>query len=258
VTAVRQADATTIAATSSAYGLSVDVSALGLNLDVGPLPTGVLGVAPAPYNLADSVANVSVVTSVPVVVSGEVGADLVNATAFSNVNALPGSRLTSASGGIVGADIGAVTLPLLGPGLTILSLNGTLNSTAQITGDFGSLVATGTTTIESLGLTIGGTVVNLAPYVGVAVAPNTSINLAGLGILNTTLILNDQIVAPDNSSITVNALRLTTNLLNISGEVILGHSQASVSAIVPEPAAAMLMILGLIPISLRRRTRLVA
>lgn len=245
--------AVTISASSSGYGLFTDVSALGINLDVGPLPTGVSGVAPAPYNLANSVANVNVTTAIPVVVSGEVGASLVNGAATSNVDGLPGSRLTTASGGIVGADIGAVTIPLFGNGLTILALNGTLNSTAQISGDFGSLVATGTTTIESLSMTIAGTVVNLAPYVGVNVVPNTSVNLAGLGILNTTLILNEQIIAPDNSSITVNALRLSTNLLNIGGDIILGRSQCSV-ATVPEPAGGLL-VLAAVPLGLVRRQR---
>ena len=241
---VSHVSAATISASSSGYGLRTDISALGIDLDVGPLPNGVSDSAPAPYNLANSVANVNVTSNIPLVVSGEVGASLVNGAASSNVDGLPGNRLTTASGGIVGADIGAVTLPIIGNGLTILGLNGTLSSTAQISGDFGSLVATGTTTIESLSLTLAGTVVSLAPYVGVNVAPNTIVDLSGLGILNATLILNEQNVAPDNSSIAVNALRLTTNLLNIGGEIILGHSQCSV-ATVPEPVGGLLALTAL-------------
>lgn len=133
-----------------------------------------------------------------------------------------------------------------------MGLDGTLSSTAAITGDYGNLVATGSTTIQALNLIISGTSINLASYVGVNVAPNTSVNLAALGILNASLILNEQIIAPDQSSITVNAFHLDLNLLNIGGEVILGHSHASVTTI-PEPSSILLLSSGAFAMLHRRR-----
>jgi hypothetical protein len=242
-----------LSASSSGYGLGVDISALVINLDVGPLPAGVSGSAPAPYNQAGTVLNVLTTDAVPLVISGTVSADAVNATATSNVDGSAGSKTTFASGGVVGAGVDVVTLPVLPPGVTLLGLDGTLSSTAQITGDFGSLVATGTTVIQDLDLVISGIVVDLSAFVNVAVAPNTSINLSALGILNSSLILNEQVVAVDQTSISVNAFHLSLGLLNITADVILGHSQAQVTAI-PEPASIVLAGLGgLACVALRRR-----
>ncbi|HEX4412650.1 MAG TPA: choice-of-anchor P family protein, partial [Lacipirellulaceae bacterium] len=88
-----------------------------------------------------------------------------------------------------------------------------------------------------LGLTINGIGINLAPFVGVPVAANTSINLAILGIEHSTLILNEEVVAPDQHSISVNALHLSLNLPNlIIANIVIGRSQAQMTAI-PEPAS---------------------
>jgi hypothetical protein len=241
------ASASIISATSNGYGLNVSANALGLNVSAGPLPIGASGTAPAPYNVPQTVLNVSVTNSIPLVVSGAIGADAVNGSAMSNVDGLPGIRTTSASGGVVGADVDLVTVPILGPGVSLLGLDATLSSTAQITGEHGSLAATGNTTIENLGLSIGLINVPLGAYVGVNVAPNTSVNLAALGILNASLILNEQIIAGDNSSITVNAFHLSLNIGNAAAtSVILGHSQASVvTSPVPEPSTLMIVGLGL-------------
>jgi hypothetical protein len=253
-TLVDNVRAANISASSSGYGLDVHISALGLNLDAGPLPAGVSGVAPAPYNVADSTLNVNVTGNIPLVVGGAIGADVITGTAQSDVDGLPGVRTASATGSVVGGDIGINTLPILGGGLNLLGLDGTLSSSAQVTGDFGALVATGNTTIESLGLTISGIAVDLSAFVGVNVAPNTSVNLAVLGIANATLILNEQIISPDQSSIEVNALRLSVNLPAISANVVLGHSQAAMIA-VPEPANAVLGALGFAILGTVRRRR---
>jgi hypothetical protein len=254
------AHAINTSASSSGYGMFVDLNALNVvNLDVGPLPVDVSGVAPAPYADSDTVLNVNVNSSVPVVASATATAGSVSATASSNVNGGVGSRTTSASGGVVGAGVNAVTLPVLGPGLTLLGINGTLSSTAQVAGDFGSLVATGTTTIQSLGLTISGIPVNLSAYVNAPIAPNTSVNLAALGIANASLILNEQIVAGDQSSLTVNAFHLNVNVANsIVAQVILGHSQAQMTAAaIPEPATVGMATVGMVGAvaAARRRTR---
>lgn len=244
-----QSEALNISASSSGYGLFVDVNALNaLNLDVGPLPVDVSGVAPSPYADSDTVLNVNVSTSIPLLASGTVTAGSVTATATSNVNGGLGSRTTSASGGVVGANINTATLPILPPGITLLGINGTLSSTAQVAGDFGSLVATGTTTIQNLGLTISGIPVDLSPFLNVAVAPNTSVNLAALGIANASLILNEQIIAGDQSSISVNAFHLNVNLANsVVAQVILGHSQAQMTSVaVPEPTTGLMAMGGVI------------
>jgi hypothetical protein len=254
------AQAVNISASSSGYGMFVDLNALNLvNLDVGPLPVDVSGVAPAPYADSDTVLNVNVSSSVPIVATATATAGSVSATAASNVNGGVGSRTTSASGGVVGAGVNAVTLPVLGPGLTLLGINGTLSSTAQVAGDFGSLTALGTTTIQSLGLTISGIPVNLSAYVNVPIAPNTSVNLAALGIANASLILNEQIVAGDQSSIAVNAFHLNVNVANsIVAQVILGHSQSQMTAVaIPEPATVGMAAVGMVGAvgAARRRTR---
>ncbi|MGD9634413.1 MAG: PEP-CTERM sorting domain-containing protein [Pirellulales bacterium] len=250
------ASAAVISASSNGYGLSASATALGLNVSAGPVPVGASGTAPAPYNNPQTLLNLNVVNSIPFVVSGDIGADAVNGAAASDVDGLPGVRTTSASGGVVGADMDLLTLPLFRSGITLFGLGATLGSTAQITGDHGSLVATGTTTIENLGLTINAINVPLGTYVGVNVAPNTMVNLAGLGIANASLILNEQIIAGDNSSITVNAFHLSVNIANaITSNVILGHSQASVvTSPVPEPSTLAMVGLGLVTtVNWRRR-----
>lgn len=259
---LHSSDAAMINADSNGYGLLVDALALGLSVNAGPLPNGASGTAPAPYNVSDNVVNVSVTGNIPLLVTAQVAANAVNGTATSNVDGLPGPRTSTASGGVAGAEIEANTIPFLGGGITLLGINATLDSTAQITGDFGSLAATGTTTIQDLGLVINAIPVDLSAFVGVNVTPNTGVNLALLGIANSSLILNEQIIASNQSSIIVNAFHLTVNLVNlVTAEVILGHSEVEVEVgAVPEPATIALVGLGFVLMtpfvrSVRRRQR---
>ncbi|HEX4415390.1 MAG TPA: hypothetical protein VH107_17280, partial [Lacipirellulaceae bacterium] len=141
LSAGRPASAIVISAASSGYGLDAHNSALGLNVDAGPLPTGASGTSPAPYNLSQTTLNVNTSGSIPAVVSGSISANSVTATAFSNVDGFTGNRTTSATGGCVGCNIGMNTIPVAGGGVTLLGLNGTLSSSAQVTGDYTTLTA---------------------------------------------------------------------------------------------------------------------
>lgn len=248
--------AAVISASSNGYGLNAQASALTLNVSAGPIPSGVSGTAPAPYNMSNTLLNPNVTSSIPFVVSGNIGANAVSGVAASDVDGLFGNRTSTASGSVIGADLNLNTLPIFGNGITLLGLDATLGSTAMITGDHGSLVATGTTTIENLALMINAINVPLSAFVNVNVAPNTSVNLAALGIANASLILNEQLIAGDNSAITVNAFHLSVNIANaITADVILGHSQVQVATSpVPEPYAVTLTMLAAIPaLGWRRR-----
>lgn len=65
------------------------------------------------------------------------------------------------------------------------------------------------------------------------IPPNTAIDLPVLGIAGVTLVLNERVISGDGIShlgMVTNALRLELNILNlISGQVILAHSEASLS-----------------------------
>lgn len=250
-----RAGAATISASSAGYGLGVDVQALGLvHLQAGPLPTGASGTAPVAYTQNKSTLNVNVSASTPLVASGLVSAAAVNATANSNVDGLAGLRTTQASGGVVGAGVHLNTLPIIGSGLSLLGVDGTLSSTASISGDVGMLTAHGSTTIESLLLNIGGINVDLSAFVGASIAPNTGVNLSLLGISNVSLILNEQIVAPDQSSISVNAFHLSLNQAGlVTGDVVLGHSQAMVTAVPAPSSVASALSLGAMRLLARRK-----
>lgn len=256
-----QAHAAVVSGASSGYGLDVDVTALLLvNLNVGPAPAGIGGMAPAAYNLSQSVLLPTVTSSVPLVASGTVGADIVHAIAMSDVDGLPGSRSASATGGVVNAGVNFVTLPAVGNGDNILGINGTLSSSSLVQGDYGAFSVTANTVIESLSLQIGPTVVDLSAFVGVSVPPNTTVDLNALGIVGATLVLNEQTLTGDglaSRGVSVNAFHLSLNVLGalgVTGEVILGHSDASLVA-VPEPASGVAILFAATVATLGRRRR---
>ena len=247
------ASADTMYAASAGYGLNVNLDATLVEVQVGPLPGGVMGSGSTPYSLSGSVVDLDV-DSGNALATGTVTADLVTGSASSNVDGLPGPRTASASGGVVGANIDLTTLPLLGSGIPIFAFDGTLSSEASVSGDSGSFIATGSSTFESLALTVNNVVIDLSAYVGVEVAPNTVIDLDALGLANVTLTLNQQLVAFDQSSIEVNALHLDLGVIGVlEGDVTLGHSSASLAA-VPEPAT-LLATPCLAALTLTRRRR---
>lgn len=254
-------DAAVLTGQSSGYALQVNagVSAgiLSMNLNAGPAPSGVAGSAPAPYDVNQSVLFATVTSSVPLLASGSVTASLVNAQAESNIDGLPGTRFVRAETGLEEGGVNISTLPIIGAGLSALSVLATLDSSAEISGDHGALSATGSTTIKAISLSIGGVPVDLSGYVNVAIAPNTGIDLSLLGIAGATLVLNEQIIAPDNSSIVVNAFRLDLDAtllgLGVDAGIVFGHSQASLTTVVPEPRAALLLSVAALSLCKRKR-----
>jgi hypothetical protein len=169
----------------------------------------------------------------------------------------------------VAASLATVTLPgLLATGIVNVSTQGTPGAAGSVTSasEVAGLVvgnalitalaadAVGSTcTSNEAGSTGDTTIANLRvlgqPLV-VSTAPNTTVNLAGVGILH----VNEQVVtgtAP-SSSITVNALRLEINVLGLAtGSIIVGQSVCGVvgtGVVVPTGAVGGVLLTGLVAV----------
>lgn len=237
------AGATVTAGASSAYGEFVDLTVtpnLGVATTVtsGPLPA-VSGSAPAPYNLTNSALSAS---APPYLSTG-----LLTVNASSDVDSLPGNRNANADATVHNL---SVLLSSFGVDLTAT----TAQSTAAVSGDFGTFSGVGTTTLE--GLTLNG-----VASAFVTPAPNTIL----LGLPGLTITLNEQTTSgslPGSFGMGVNAIHvgfknfLAPNLSLVNGDVIISHSQASMIGVVPEPESyAMLLAgLGLMGAVVRRRS----
>lgn len=237
------AGATVTASTSSAYGEFVDLTVtpfLGVAATTtsGPFPA-VSGSAPAPYNLTDFALS----ASAPLFLS----TGLLTANASSDVDSLPGIRNTDAD-----ATVNGLSLLLSSFGIDLTAT--TVQSTAAVSGDFGTFNAVGTTTLE--GLTLNG-----IASLFVTPAPNTIL----LGLPGLTITLNEQITSgslPGSFGIGVNAIHvdfnnfLAPNLSLVNGDIFISHSQASMMGVVPEPETYALLLagLGLMGAVVRRRS----
>jgi hypothetical protein len=247
------AHATVVTGSSSAYGESVNLTVtpiigLGATVTSGPLPTAA-GTAPAPYNVSNA--------AISAFVSDVLATGVLNVNAFSNVDGLPGSRTTGAASSVNGLSIGS-----LGGLLNLAST--TLQSVASVTGDFGALLASGTTTIQ--GLAING-----IPLLVVMPTAN-DVLFSALGV---TITANEQILSGDginSAGIIVNALDISfanaIGVLNgvagfINGNIIIGQSQAFASAVaaggggpvgVPEPSSLIILGMGLVSFVMLRRS----
>jgi hypothetical protein len=240
------AEATVVSGSSSAYGLSVsltlDVPILpDIDITVDPTPS-VSGTAPPPYSLSDSLLSLDV----PNVLS----TGLLEVNANSNVDGLPGVRFANADATV--NDLSVLDILLV----AVLEAT-TIQSTAEVSGDFGALVATGTTTLEALSI-LGIPVLDVTP------APNTVL----LDVLGLTIIANEQIITGDgisNAGIEVNALHIIfddfiAGIGLLSGDVIISHSEAELTAVrdivdVPEPGSLLILASGITLLFGLRRSR---
>lgn len=242
--------ATVIAGSSSAYGVSaeatLDLPILpDVGLSVGPLPS-VSGSAPPPYNNSAQVADLQ--AGVPGTLS--LTASVLETNAESNVDGMNGVRFASADATVTDLDFSASTGSLID--FATLSLTAdAVGSTAEVQGDYGALVATGDTTLANASLNLETPLGTISVALDAMPAPNTIVDVSALGLAGITLILNEQLIGGDGISsrdIMVNAIHLILDvdllgLAGLSGDIIIGHSEASLLA-VPEPATLALMGLG--------------
>ena len=125
-------------------------------------------------------------------------------------------------------------------------------STANVSGDFGSLTAFGTTTLSNASLNGG------APASSTPAANTTLFNAGGL-----LVVANEQTVScilPSSCSLQVNGLHFTfTNFFTgsdlVNGSVVIAHSEALLTAAVPEPATWSMFGVGVVGllVAVRRR-----
>lgn len=275
-------------------GLSATVGGVGVNatLSAGPFPTA-SGAAPPAFNNTNSAASASASASIGGLgVVGSLSTSILNVNAQSNVDGTAGAKTTSASATVNDLAVSLSTGNPLFPSL--LNLGATIvQSTAQVSGNFGALTPTGTTTI--LGAGVGGSAslsvlgVDITALVfgagSVNPAPNTTVTindftLGGPGVLtgSITVVLNEQIVTGNGSStsgITVNAIDITFNNfssavfgpITLSGNILVSQSQAGQTAApggggggaqpVPEPSSlalgAVMGVAGVVARFKRRR-----
>jgi hypothetical protein len=209
-------------ASSSAFGESVASNLLpfvgsGVVIGSGPLPSAA-GTAPPPYSDSDSVASVAV-SSVPTGQILSTGVMTVNAT-----STVPGGNNVHADATVNGVDVDVVTALVT----KLLTLDATVvQSTADIDGPCGTLVATGTTTLASASGTLNG--------VPLAIAANPPPNTVLVNTAGIRVVLNEQLLSGDgvtSLSLTVNAIHITfTNVVVggigiLNGDIIIASSHA--------------------------------
>lgn len=234
--------------TSSAYGVSANLTLLGF-LTAGLGPIGPVGSSTAPnYNLSNTVLSVNQTLSLGVPVAAAVRETAGTGVIMTAASAtLPAGQASSVVNGL-STKLGTQVLTL--PIADILSIGArTITATSSVSGA-GPLSASGSSTLE--GLTIGGSALGVITIDGAAFV-NPAANTVLLDILGLRIVLNEQLTTGNGFttlSETTNALHISFNNFLVgggllSGDVIVGHSAAAISAdAVPEPAAWALMIAG--------------
>lgn len=222
------ADVTTV--TGSAYGASVNVTTLvGTVVNLPPTPIVTLPAAGSAVPVTASAVSVNVA----VLKTG-----VLNASTQGTLGA--GGSVTSSAN---------VANPAVGLGL-LNALTATAVGSTCTSNEAGS---SGTATVA--GLTLLGLPAN------VSLAPNTTVNVLGVGILH----VNEQIVTGSGAStgITVNALRLEINAGALgNGNIIIGQSVCGVTGtgvVVPTGAIGGVLLTAVVAVAFGlyqlRRTR---
>jgi hypothetical protein len=220
---------------ASAAGTSIGLSGV-LDIDTGLVPA--VSVSSPPPGSDDQ--TLFDLGGLPLVASGTA-----TVSASSDVDGLAGTR--SASGAALIADLELDLSILLTSVLSVGS--GEISSSAGVTGDFGALGATGTSSFGGTSITVNNVTFTLDP----AYAPNTVVFDDGFVLV----MANEQIFAGDGAAargITVNALRISLNVLGVSGDIVLAQSQAALAA-VPEPGTGLLLGVGLAALARTGRRR---
>jgi hypothetical protein len=263
--------ATVISGSSSSYGLSADVdvkilNVLGLptlvNVSAGPAPTS-SGTASPPYT--DSASLVSLSAGLPGALGVSTG--LLDTNADSDIDGAAGAKFADANAQVVNLTLSAIAQ------LLILSADA-IHSTASVSGDHGALVAFGGAALVNAAIKgpLGSIALDILP------AANTVVDVAVLGLVGVSLILNEQIETGDginSRGLAVNAIHLTLNgfvsgLISLTGDIIISHSEAHMQAQpdqpnqphqpvpMPEPTTLALMGLGFVALSWRSRRQAAA
>lgn len=242
-----------ISGASSAFDATIDVSVSGpivnASLSQGPF-SSVSGSAPPPYDLSDALIPFNFSIDGLTVSGAKLFAE-----ASSDVDGSSGAKTTDASGGLE-----TVSITFVKNSITLFDLDITiLTASASVTGDYGSLVASGSADILDANLYVWG----YSPwYYGYgSPAPNTV--LVDNGVVR--IVLNEQVVdcsgpvaGVDTCSISVNAVHLevdgTILLHDVVKDLIIGHAQATMTAVIPEPGVALLLGAGLLLLVTRRHS----
>lgn len=281
----------TLLSIGNLHAVVVTASSSGSGVVAGAQLLGLINVNPAPI-ASDShsgIAPFSGITSA-LDANANIGALGINALATqgvfgtnqqSTVDGGAGSRLVSSVTTVTGTggnpfSVQVADLPLLSP---LISISATvIQTTATLSGDYGSLTASGSTTLANLGISInGGATLSLADLVsGLGLIDGTDINLAtglilrpnvtilGVNLGNLAgvdLVLNKQVEVINGQgerSLEVTALALTLDGVTIGAfnglDVDLGVAPSSVQlSAVPEPTSLLLGGFSLLGLAIRRR-----
>lgn len=259
--ASQPASATVTYAASSGFGVDIDLELLSIiPIKLGESPSNVSGTsAEGAYNKTGTAVPLDAELNLGLAKVG-LGLDLLGATAYSDVDGTNGVKTVGATGGV--ADLG-VYLEVLFHDVLDLEVGG-FSAEAEVTGDYGALSASGSSTVA--GLSLNG------HSLDVTASENFKVDLLGLlSLTGIDLILNEVLIndAPGGSctddacAIEVNALHLSLNnfLGNgfiLSGDIKLGHADAAMIAQpVPLPATVWMFassLLGLVSLGRKRQS----
>jgi hypothetical protein len=236
------ADATVISGASSAFDATVvlQIPALSVDVDEGPV-TSLSGVAPPPYSLSAS--ETTGFSHNGVVFDAALTATFSSAVS-SDVDGAAGTRTTDAEGGI--EDV-TITFTAFSTEILRVEISQIIGS-ASVTGDFGSLSASGSTAPIDVTVMVAG----WSPWV-YSLTPTPNQQLVDNGVVR--IVGNEQIVTcagpvggSDTCQIEVNALHVyidgMVNGFYTQGEAVVGHAFAMMTA-VPEPGTLVLLAFGL-------------